>query len=89
MRILNIEEGAFDMMIARFERFADKVEQICNKVGDRSLNKWLDNQDVCEILNIKPRTLQSYRDSGRIAYSQIGKKIFYRPEDVLKFLNAA
>ncbi len=89
MRILNIEEGAFDMMIARFERFADKVEQICNKVGDRSLNKWLDNQDVCEILNIKPRTLQSYRDSGRIAYSQIGKKIFYRPEDVLKLLNAA
>ncbi|MFR9592821.1 MAG: helix-turn-helix domain-containing protein [Rikenellaceae bacterium] len=65
------------------------MEQICNKVGDRSLNKWLDNQDVCEILNIKPRTLQSYRDSGRIAYSQIGKKIFYRPEDVLKLLNAA
>ncbi len=89
MKILNIEEGAFNLMTARLERFADKVEQICNKVGDKSLNKWLDNQDVCEILNIKPRTLQSYRDSGRIAYSQIGKKIFYRPEDVLKLLNAA
>ena len=89
MTILNIEERAFEAMIARFESFTQKVEQICQRNGDKSLKQWLDNQDVCMLLNIKPRTLQTYRDNGTIGYTQIGHKMYYRPEDVMKLLKTA
>ena len=43
---------------------------------------------VCEKLNVSKRTLQTYRDSGRLAYSQINHKLYYRLEDVEAFLTA-
>ena len=42
----------------------------------------MDNQDVCLRLEISPRTLQTLRDTGRLAFTQIQRKIYYRPEDV-------
>ncbi|MBK5721696.1 helix-turn-helix domain-containing protein [Dysgonomonas sp. Marseille-P4677] len=42
---------------------------------------------MCQILNIQPRTLQSYRDNGKLGFSQIEGKIFYRNEDVQKLLD--
>ncbi|GAE86140.1 hypothetical protein JCM10512_4631 [Bacteroides reticulotermitis JCM 10512] len=42
----------------------------------------MDNQDVCIVLNISPRTLQTYRDNGTLPYSQVNHKMYYRPEDV-------
>ena len=33
-----------------------------------------------------PRTLQTLRDNGTLAYSQIGHKIFYKPEDVQRIV---
>ena len=35
------------------------------------MNGWMDNQEVCRQLNISPRTLQTLRDNGTLAYSQI------------------
>ncbi|WP_029901785.1 helix-turn-helix domain-containing protein [Prevotella sp. 10(H)] len=49
-------------------------------------NDCLDNQAVCQILNVSKRTLQTFRDKGLIPYSQIGHKCFYKPEDVKEFL---
>ncbi len=46
----------------------------------------MDNQDVCLRLDISPRTLQTLRDTGRLAFIQIQRKIYYRPEDVEKLM---
>ena len=46
----------------------------------------MDNQDVCLRLDISPRTLQTLRDTGRLAFTQIQRKIYYRPEDVEKLI---
>ena len=40
----------------------------------------MDNQDVCLRLDISPR------DTGRLAFTQIQRKIYYRPEDVEKLM---
>lgn len=82
MEITNMEARTFEAMMARFESFAATVEALCQENEDKRLKKWLDNTEVCEILNVSLRTLQNYRDSGMIAFSQIGYKMFYRPEDV-------
>lgn len=82
MEVINVDSQAWEMMMAKFDSFARRVETLCKSSEDKSLQKWLTNEDVCGILNVSKRTLQTYRDSGKLSYSQIGYKIYYRPEDV-------
>ena len=64
------------------------LQQLCSRYRPPEKMNWLDNADVCEKLNVSKRTLQTYRDSGRLAYSQINHKLYYRLEDVEAFLTA-
>ena len=86
MEVLIFQKEAFEEMAAKFSRFSDRVNELLAKQGSRSLNHWMDNQEVCRQLNISPRTLQTLRDNGTLAYSQINHKVFYRPEDVLRIV---
>jgi hypothetical protein len=81
MEIVNIEARTFEAMMTRFEALARKMDSLYNK-QDKGLKKWLDNQDLCLILNISKRTLQTYRDNGTLPYSQINHKIYYKPNDI-------
>ena len=87
---LTLANGHFNQiakeMAAKFSRFSDRVNELLAKQGGKSLNRWMDNQEVCQQLNISPRTLQTLRDNGTLAYSQINHKVFYRPEDVLRIV---
>ena len=38
---------------------------------------------MCQTLNICPRTVQTLRDNGTLAYTQISHKTYYKPEDVM------
>ena len=73
-------------MAAKFSRSTERVDALSAKQDGKSLNGWMDNQEVCRQLNISPRTLQTLRDNGTLAYSLIGHKIFYKPEDVLSIV---
>ncbi|GHV51691.1 DNA-binding protein [Bacteroidia bacterium] len=85
MEIINIEARTFEAMVARFEQFVKRMDALsCLK--NRELQKWLDNQDVCQMLNISKRTLQTYRDNGTLPYSQINHKMYYKPDDVQKVM---
>ena len=77
-----ISKDVFEEMVGKFSRFSDRVNEILGKREEGRLTRWMDNQDVCQQLRISPRTLQTLRDNGTLAYSQIGHKIFYKPEDV-------
>lgn len=85
MEIVNIEAKTFEAMLSKFENFATRMEHLCHLYGDKE-SEWMDNQDVCILLNISPRTLQTLRDNGTLAYSQINHKTYYKPQDVEKAL---
>ena len=72
-----ISKDVFEEMVGKFSRFSDRVNEILGKREEGRLTRWMDNQDVCQQLRISPRTLQTLRDNGTLAYSQIGHKIFY------------
>ena len=55
---------------------------LCKRQEDLGLKKWLDNQEVCDILGISKRTLQEYRAKGLLPFGRIKNKLFYKPEDV-------
>jgi len=58
------------------------MKEMASRGNDKGVGDWLDNQDVCQMLNISPRTLQTFRDNGTLVYSQINRKVYYKPEDV-------
>ena len=86
MEVLIFQKEAFEEMAAKFSRFTERVDAILAKQGGKFLNRWMDNQEVCRQLNISPRTLQTLRDNGTLAYSQINHKVFYKPEDVMRII---
>ena len=86
MEIINIEAQTFEKMLSKFEDSASRIEYLCHLHGDRDTKEWLDNQDVCQLLNISKRTLQTLRDNGTLAYTQISHKMYYKPEDVEKIV---
>jgi hypothetical protein len=47
---------------------------------------FFDNQEFIQVMNISKRTAQAWRDTGIIAYSQIGCKMYYRLTDILALL---
>ncbi|MDR1368614.1 MAG: DNA-binding protein, partial [Dysgonamonadaceae bacterium] len=61
MNTVNIDEKTFNELIFRMEMFAGKVKTLCERLSERKLKQWYDNQDVCLKLNISPRTLQTLR----------------------------
>ena len=85
MEIVSIERKTFEEMVSKFDNLVAKAEALCFE--DKKMSEWMDNQDVCQMLNISPRTLQTLRDNGTLAYSQINHKIFYRPEDVQRIVS--
>ena len=54
--MLGIEKLLFEELVRMFEYFKHRVMEICSRKNDRTLHKWMDNQDVCRYLNISPRT---------------------------------
>lgn len=47
---------------------------------------FFDNQEFIQVMNISKRTAQAWRDTGMIAFSQVGSKMYYRLSDILKML---
>jgi len=80
MKVIMIEGKAFEQMQQALEKLLMEIEKACKSPAIEK--EWLDNQDVCMLLNIKPRTLQHYRDYGTIPFSMIGHKCYYKASDV-------
>ncbi|KAA6316870.1 hypothetical protein EZS27_032885 [termite gut metagenome] len=84
MEITAIEKKTFEQMKQHFEDFAKQVKALCEENQDKE--KWLTGNDVCELLQISSRSLQSYRDNGTLPYSQIGHKCYYKSSDIEQFI---
>ena len=82
MEVVSIDRSTYEELLTSFNSFVIKMKEMVSRGNDKGLGDWLDNQDVCQMLNISPRTLQTLRDNGTLAYSQINRKLFYKPEDV-------
>ena len=82
MEVISIERSTYEELLTSFNSFVSQMKAMAGRGTDKRLGEWLDNQDVCQILNISPRTLQTLRQNGTLAYSQIEHKTYYKPEDV-------
>ncbi|MDR2859718.1 MAG: helix-turn-helix domain-containing protein [Mediterranea sp.] len=81
-------QGWFERFIIRFDRLDKHLEKMAMKEKLLEGERLLDNQDVCQLLNISKRTLQRYRSSGELPYQMIYHKTFYKESDVEAFIKA-
>jgi hypothetical protein len=72
MEVISIERSTYEELLTSFNSFVAQMKEIASRGNDKGLDDWLDNQDVCQMLNISSRTLQTLRDNGTLAYSQKG-----------------
>lgn len=82
MDIVGIERESFDSFKQKLERLAELSK---NQPSTDSLSieqEWIEGKELARSLNVKPRYLQSLRERGKLAFSTIGKKIYYRINDV-------
>ena len=86
MEIIGIEMATYEKTLKEIKCFLDTVDELIAASLQHKTGEWFDNQDVCLILKISPRTLQNLRDTDQISYSQIGRKIYYKEKDIQKFI---
>jgi excisionase family DNA binding protein len=69
------------------DRMLDGIENLV-KNHKPTLNgeRYLTDREVSTHLKVSRRTLQDYRNEGRIPYCQLGGKILYRESDIQKVL---
>ena len=82
MDIVVLEKKAFEQLLSEVRQLTQRVEQLSRKCQDKQFQKWLTGEEVCAILKISQRSLQTMRSKHRICYAQLGRKYYYRPEEV-------
>jgi hypothetical protein len=85
MEVITIEAKAFREVIAELAEI--KIAIASNRKQQPLSEHWLDISDVCNLLHISKRTLQSYRDNKILAFSQISGKIYFKASDIDELLN--
>ena len=89
MEIISMDIRTFDALMAQVRTIEEKADRLYQQQQDLGLKKWLDNQEVCDILGISKRTLQEYRAKGLLPCGRIKNKLFYKPEDVERVLQSS
>ena len=74
----------------QFDALMSKIDDIHHKINSKNLPKqevFLDNEELIKMLKISRRTAQTWRDEGKISFSQVGNKIYYKLSDVEKTMD--
>lgn len=74
----------------QYAELLTRLDSITNQLSvktDAKKDTFLDNQEFLQLMKISKRTAQTWRDEGRISFSQVGNKIYYKLSDVEKLLH--
>lgn len=75
------------------EELKEVIREVVNEAISRNIpvkkevsKTWLNRKEVKNILGVSDAQLQYLRDSRQIPFSQFGRKIVYKAEDIEAFL---
>ncbi|UOK42125.1 MULTISPECIES: helix-turn-helix domain-containing protein [Flavobacterium] len=82
MDAIILTKDQYNEILARLDAISHQI----NTKADPKKETFLDNQEFLLLLKISKRTAQTWRDEGRISFSQVGNKIYYKLSDVEKLM---
>ena len=89
MEVIAIQKSALDRMKNELRELLEMTEKVTRKYTlIFKEKKWLDTQEVCLMMNITKRTLQTYKDKNLLPYSKLNRKNYYKLSDVQALLEA-
>ncbi|SFW67401.1 helix-turn-helix domain-containing protein [Chitinophaga sancti] len=89
MEVIAIQKSALEGMKNELKALLELTESATRKYSSIfKEEQWLDNQEVCLMMNITKRTLQTYKDKGVLPYSKLNRKNYYKLSDVRALLEA-
>jgi len=84
MEAVILTKDQYSELLAKLENINAQL----NSKADTKKETFLDNQEFLQLMKISKRTAQTWRDEGKISFSQVGSKIYYKLSDVEKLLQA-
>jgi len=88
MNYFLIKERAYRELTQKLQEVTNKAGALVSRMEPPASPQWLDSRLVCRALNISKRTLQYYRESGKLPFSFIGGKVFFHVPDIVRVLEA-
>ena len=89
MDIVAIERVSFNALRKKLEQIVSLADNISLSSNDICIEKeWIEGRTLAAPLNIPLRTLQSLRESGKLSFSTVGKKVYYKVAEVQKLLDS-
>jgi hypothetical protein len=82
MEAVILTKEQFNNLLASVEEIKTQLK----KGNQKPSEKFLDNQEFLMMMKISKRTAQTWRDEGKISFSQVGGKIYYKFSDVEELL---
>ncbi|MBR9915569.1 MAG: helix-turn-helix domain-containing protein [Algicola sp.] len=85
MDVITMESEAYQRIMERLDQVHQELVRLQNPTKELS-REWIDGYDVCHILNISRRTLTKYLSEGKLRYSKVDGKNYFKLKDVEAFL---
>ncbi len=82
----NNVEAYLEKILEQIKLLHKKTDELIHGATDKEL-KLMDNQDLCQLLNVDKRTLQRYRSKGTLKYLRIEGKTFYTIDHINELIN--
>lgn len=86
MNVIMMESAAFQELVGHIEKIAEHSRRYEDRQPVQPQERWLNSKEVTAMLGISLRTLQRYRDEGRIPFSLMGRTCRYRLTDVERMM---
>ena len=84
MEYVAIEKSEYEQLLGSIKKAATEIRTIAEECTINS--EWIENGELAEMLGLSKRQLQGYRERGVLGFSTIGRKIYYRRDEVEKLI---
>ncbi len=88
MEIVCIDLHTWELLKRQVNRLTADVAALRAVYSANPRDGWIDSADVCRTLGISKRTLQTWRNNGKIPFAMLGGKVYYKEEDIAELLKA-
>lgn len=85
MDILDRKSEEVVSFFSALDNVMDAISQMLkNRDALTNNNRFLTTKEVCRLLHISPRTLQTWRDTGKILFIRINGKVLYDQKKIIQ-----